>query len=96
MQEIQLLDLNNRSALDKISTAWSFDNHIDSEKIAFDLIKCMQQNHGIGLAANQVGLTERVFVMGANDVVGFPKPFALFNPKIVAASDDNVLDKKAV
>ena len=94
MQEIQKLDLGNRTALDKISVEWNFDNHLDSEKIAFDLIKCMQENHGIGLAANQVGLTERVFVMGADNVVGFPKPFALFNPKIVATSDDFVLDKE--
>lgn len=93
MQEITL-DLNNRSALDKISTDWVFDGELDAEQYAFKMIDYMINNHGIGLAANQVGITKRVFTMGADNTVGFPKPFALFNPRIVATSDDYVLDKE--
>lgn len=87
-------NLQNRSALDKISTDWLFDKDQDSEQFAFGMIDCMIRNHGIGLAANQFGSQKRVFVMGAEDVIGFPKPFALFNPRIVASSDDSVLDRE--
>ena len=70
-------DLKNRSALDIVSTDWLFAEDADAEKLAFDMIKYMQSNRGIGLAANQIGMTKRVFVMGAENILGFPKPFAL-------------------
>jgi peptide deformylase len=91
MQEMEF-DLKNRSALDIVSTDWLFSEEADAEKLAFDMIKYMQSNRGIGLAANQIGMTKRVFVMGAENILGFPKPFALFNPRIVAASEEQVLD----
>ena len=28
-----------------------------------DLIACMEENNGVGLSANQIGIDERVFVM---------------------------------
>ena len=54
----------------------------------------MIANHGIGLAANQIGLTKRVFVMGSEHIPGFPKPFAVFNPVILNASEETALDKE--
>jgi peptide deformylase len=44
---------------------------------------------GIGLSANQCGVFERVFVIGANDAV-----WACINPKIINASPDLIRDKE--
>lgn len=41
----------------------------------------MKQYNGLGLAANQCGVQQRVFVMGANDF-----QMACINPKVVATS----------
>jgi len=51
---------------------------IDPRYLAVSLIETMAKNRGIGLAANQVGLPYRVFVMGAQNVA-----FACFNPEIL-------------
>ena len=47
-------------------------------QLAQHLFKIMQQANGIGLAANQVGINQRVFVMLANN-----KVYHCFNPEIV-------------
>jgi peptide deformylase len=76
------------------SDPWNFDQDQDAEVLEKELIDFMLANNGIGLAANQVGLAKRVFVMGSNNIPGFPTPFALFNPRIIQASDEMVLDKE--
>jgi peptide deformylase len=76
------------------SDPWNFDQDQDAEVLEKELIDFMLANNGIGLAANQVGLAKRVFVMGSNNIPGFPTPFALFNPKIIQASEEMVLDKE--
>lgn len=50
-----------------------------------DMFATMHRAHGIGLAAPQVGRTERVAVV---DVEGGKQPFVLVNPEIVAASPE--------
>lgn len=76
------------------SDPWDFSKDPDPEKLEKDMIKFMLDNNGIGLAANQINLNKRVFVMGSNNIPGFPKPFALFNPKILGFSKEQVLDKE--
>ncbi len=49
----------------------------------------MKLHGGIGLSANQCGVFERVFVIGANDAV-----WACINPKIINASPDLIRDKE--
>ena len=49
----------------------------------------MKLHGGIGLSANQCGIFERVFVIGANDAV-----WACINPKILNASPDLIRDKE--
>ena len=44
---------------------------------------------GVGLSANQCGIFERVFVLGANDAI-----WACINPKIINASPDLIRDKE--
>jgi peptide deformylase len=46
--------------------------------LAVSLLETMKENYGVGLAANQVGIPLRVFVMGTEGV-----GFAFFNPEII-------------
>ena len=49
----------------------------------------MKLHGGIGLSANQCGVFERVFVLGANDAI-----WACINPKIINASPDLIREKE--
>jgi len=51
---------------------------IDPIQLAKDMVGFMYDNNGLGLAANQVGLLYRMFVMR-----GDPENFACFNPRVV-------------
>jgi peptide deformylase len=76
------------------SDDWIFGNDGDSEQLEKDMCEFMALAGGIGLAANQIGLTKRVFVMGSETTAGYPKPFALFNPRIIEASKEMILDQE--
>jgi len=54
-------------------------------KIANDLIETMNYYNGLGLSANQVGLTHRLFVMRGEE------PIICFNPKIITISNETIL-----
>ena len=86
--------LGPHDSLVQQSTPWEFGVDGDAEALEKAMIDFMLTNKGIGLAANQVGLTKRVFVMGSNTLEGFPAPFALFNPRIIEASEETVLDEE--
>ena len=66
---------------------FDFENCIlDPEKLEAELIKTMLANDGIGLAAPQVGIQVRVFVMGWS---GDPQSAqAFFNPIVVKNTAD--------
>lgn len=69
-----------------------------SKKDIKDLIKGMRQimkeYDGIGLAANQIGLLERIFIAYGKDKRGKLKFYALFNPEIIKTSDEtNISDE---
>lgn len=76
------------------STNWDFELDGDPIELINDMISVMQLGRGIGLAANQIGLTKRVFVMGCNNMEGFPAPFAVINPEILTASEETTLTKE--
>jgi peptide deformylase len=86
--------LGPQETLTQTSTPWEFG--IDGDAVSLEKAMCefMIENRGIGLAANQIGLAKRVFVMGSYNIEGFPKPFALFNPKIIESSEEEVIDKE--
>jgi peptide deformylase len=86
--------LGVHESLIQTSTVWDFSNDGDATVLEQDMIKFMLMNNGIGLAANQIGLTKRVFVMGSNVIPKFPKPFAVFNPVIIETSTDVTADKE--
>jgi peptide deformylase len=76
------------------SLPWKFQQDSDPYVLEKAMIKFMIENQGIGLAANQIGITKRIFVMGSYNIIGFPEPFALFNPKILETSKEQVLDQE--
>jgi peptide deformylase len=58
---------------------------LDPVQLEKDMIETMLAHDGIGLAANQVGIAARMFVMGHRD---YPEAAqAFFNPMVVATVD---------
>lgn len=86
--------LGPHDSLVQVSTPWEFGVDGDAELLEKQMCEFMTANHGIGLAANQIGITKRVFVMGSTNIDGFPQPFAVFNPRILKASEETVLEKE--
>ena len=52
------------------------------------MLECMYQNNGIGLAAPQVGILKRLIVIDCSDSKDTNKPLKLINPEIVKLSKD--------
>jgi peptide deformylase len=76
--------------LDKQLPEFDFDNPIiDPRDLEEQLVKLMWEHNGIGLAANQVGIEARVFAIMTRNLEGVTEPFAVFNPKIIAVSDES-------
>ena len=87
--------LGLHKALNESSEVWDFDKkELDTEKLEFDMCNFMLNHNGIGLAANQLNIKKRVFAIGSKNVPGFPEPFCVFNPVILEASEEQVLDKE--
>jgi peptide deformylase len=86
--------LGPHESLVEKSTPWNFATDGDAEQLENDMIDFMISAKGIGLAANQIGMTKQVFVIGSNNIPGFPMPFAVFNPKIINVSEDLTLDQE--
>lgn len=60
----------------------------DLSQLADDMLETMYDAPGIGLAAPQVGVLERLIVMDCVKEEGAaPRPTVMFNPEIVAVSD---------
>ena len=53
----------------------------EDRKLVLDMIDTMYAENGVGLAANQVGLSKRLFVASADQVRG--QELVYFNPEIV-------------
>lgn len=87
-------ELGPHESLQIKSDPWDFNTDRDPERLEHGMIDFMIQNRGIGLAANQIGITKRVFVMGSDNISGFPRPFALFNPIMIEQSKEFILDQE--
>lgn len=58
-------------------------------KLADDMLETMYDAPGIGLAAPQVGVLDRLIVLDCVKEEGeTPRPLVMFNPEIIAASDE--------
>ncbi len=65
---------------------------VDPRKLEEDMITVMVESNGRGLAASQVGFNARVFVMKTENISQIFTPFAVFNPKIIATSEEEEQD----
>ena len=61
------------------------DNKIIS--ILEQMLECMYNNNGIGLAAPQVGILKRLVVVDCSDKSNIKKPLKLINPEIIKFSE---------
>ena len=57
-----------------------------------DMFETMRNANGIGLAANQVGLNKKMFIVDLKGVEGYDnfKPLVAINPEIISYSDEIV------
>jgi peptide deformylase len=73
-------------------TVADFDfSKLDAEKIESEMIELMKAEKGMGLAANQVALDAKIFVMQPYNTPGRTEPFALINPSIEQTTTEMVL-----
>ena len=92
---IQLFQYPHETLL-QTSTEWSHDDIIegydDLQKFENDYIKLMLDEKGMGLAANQVGITKRFFAIGHETFDTFQKHAIIWNPKVISFSEEKVID----
>lgn len=62
-------------------------------RLVEDMVVSMLEEDGVGLAANQVGRNERIFVMNTAPNEDKPEPVAFINP-VVLAKEGEVLDEE--
>ncbi|GAB5435378.1 peptide deformylase [Falsiruegeria mediterranea] len=61
----------------------------DLRKLADDMLETMYEAPGIGLAAPQIGVLNRLIVLDCVKEEGeTPRPLVMFNPEVVSSSDD--------
>jgi len=91
MKHYELVKDNN-PILNQPAQKFDFDNPpMDPTELFQDMKRIMQQNHGIGLSAPQIGLPYQVFVLG-NPYEG-DSIFSVFNPKIVDVGNEIVMEE---
>jgi len=72
---------------------YDFDNaDISPHDLEEQMVQLMIMENGRGLAANQVGVRARVFVIRPENLEGVHTAFALFNPVLLAADEEQVQD----
>lgn len=67
----------------------NFDEKLKLE--AEEMIQIMRQNHGVGLAANQVGLDKQIFVMQCKDETSL---YIFVNPEIIELSEEKATQEE--
>ncbi len=82
---------DNDISLKVIADNWLFDLDKHPEVLEQDLIKLMIESNGIGLSANQVGILKRVFSVHLQNHPTINQPLAMFNPRLISASKEEVL-----
>jgi peptide deformylase len=66
--------------------SWDFEQHVNAAVIEREMLETMKVHNGIGLAANQVGLLRRVFVMKLSD----GREMGFFNPTILVGDNADI------
>ena len=83
--------------LETVSTPFDFEKdkipyYDDLEKFEREMISAMKSANGLGLAANQIGITKRFFAIGHESFDRFKNPVIIWNPVIKTQSEEKVLD----
>ena len=82
--------------LSQKSSVWnaedSIEGYTDIEKFEDDFVKLMLEEKGMGLAANQVGITKRFFAIGHESFDTFQKHAIIWNPQVIKYSKDKITD----
>ena len=80
----------------QVSTPWtntdSIHGYNDIERFESDMLMLMKMQNGLGLAANQIGITKRFFAIGHDSFDTFQKPAIIWNPSITKQSKEKVID----
>ena len=71
----------NHSILTQTATDWDWEQDGEAIELTQSMLKLMFENNGLGLAAPQIGVSKRVFVMGNPQ-----RSYICINPKIISAS----------
>lgn len=82
---LQIVKFPNPILRERIPEFVFEDSTIDPVKLEKDMIELMFAHGGIGLAANQVGVSARMFVMGYKENPETAQAF--YNPMVVANTD---------
>ena len=84
--------------LNEVSSDWNKEDSIngynDIEKFEYDMIKLMIESRGMGLAANQIGITKRFFAFGHGSFDKMKEPVIIWNPSIVRESEEKTVDEE--
>ena len=82
--------------LNEKSTPWKHGDTIegckDIEKFEKEMANEMIRQNGIGLAANQIGITKNFFCIGSDTFDTFKKPVIIWNAQIIKSSEEKVID----
>ena len=92
---IQLFQYPHETLL-QTSTPWNDNDSIqgydDKEKFEKDMIKLMLDEKGMGLAANQIGITKRFFAIGHSSFDTFKNHAIIWNPQVINFSEEKIID----
>ena len=75
--------------LRQVCEPWHFTINGDPTDLVKEMTHIMFENNGIGLAAPQVGILKRLFIMGNPD-----KLIVCINPEILEGDNKNVISKE--
>jgi len=94
---IQIFQWPHKTLME-VSSNWqtndSIEGYDDIEKFEYDFVKVMKENLGMGLAANQVGITKRFFAIGHDSFDTFKKSAIIWNPRLISTSEEKVIDEE--
>ena len=80
----------------QVSSEWNDNDSIqgydDKEKFEKDMIKVMLDEKGMGLAANQIGITKRFFAIGHSSFDTFKNHVIIWNPQVINFSEEKIID----
>jgi len=90
--------VNPYHTLHTVSTEFLFDEipfgYKTLESFEHDLVHLMIHSQGLGLAANQIGITKRFFAIGHESFDVFKKPAIIYNPVLVFADEEQELGQE--